>query len=185
MPVPEQGPHLWTTVESKVSVKAGGVTETTIGVSKGGILEVTALDVRTRRPLAGAELYVGSRQGHHGDSATTDATGVARVQLPPGTYEAHVRAGMLSARQSTEKITDGQTIRRTALLTPAPRIAGRVLDPKGRPAVEVEAAVYPFGDRLYTDAQGRFEAGFDGAMAPRVDWRRPETSRGGWPPRCP
>ena len=161
VPAPEQGPRLWTAVESKVSVQAGGITQTTVRVGKGGILEVTALDVRTRRPLAGAQLYAGSKQGHNGDSATTDVRGVARVQLPPGTYEAHVRAGMLSARQSTEKITDGQTIRRTALLTPAPRIAGRVLDPKGRPAVDVEAAVYPFGDRRYTDAQGRFEAGYD------------------------
>jgi protocatechuate 3,4-dioxygenase beta subunit len=161
VPVPEQGPHLWTTVESKVSVKAGGVTDVTIRVSKGGILEVTALDVRTRRPLAGAQLHVGSPQGHYGDSATTDATGVARVQLPPETYEVHVRAGMLSACKSTEKITDGQTIRRHALLTPPPRIAGRVFDPRGQPAVDVEAAVYPFGDRLYTDAQGKFEAGYD------------------------
>ena len=161
VPVPEQGPHLWTTVENKVSVKVGGVTEITVRVSKGGILEVTALDARTRRPLAGAQLHVGSKQEHYGDSATTDATGVARVQLPPGTYEAHVRAGMLSARQSTEKITDGQTIRRTALLTAAPRIAGRVLDPNGQPAVDVEAAVYPFGDRLHTDAQGKFEVGYD------------------------
>ena len=161
VPAPEQGPRLWTAVESKVSVKAGGVTETAVRVSKGGVLEVTALDVRTRRPLAGAELYAGSKQGHNGDSATTDATGVARSNSRREPTRSHVRAGMLSACQSTEKITDGQTIRRTALLTPAPRIAGRVLDPKGRPAVEVEAAVYPFGDRLYTDAQGRFEAGYD------------------------
>ena len=125
-----------------------------------------------------AQLHVGNKQGHNGDSATTDAKGLARVRLPPETYEVHVEAGMLSACQSTEKITDGQTIRHTALLTPPPRIAGRVLDPKGQPAVEVEAAVYPFGDRLCTDAQGRFDAGFDDATAPRVDSRRPGRQEG-------
>ena len=49
---PEQGVALWTALESKVSVKVGQVTETTIRVDKGGVLEVMALDARTRRPIA-------------------------------------------------------------------------------------------------------------------------------------
>ena len=102
---------------------------------------------------------------------------VWRVQLPPGTYEAHVRAGMLSACQSTEKITDGQTIRHTALLKSPPKVSGRVLDPQGRPMADV-AVVVAFGDHTYTDAQGRFESGYDQRFAP--DLVTAQAARMGW-----
>ena len=158
---PEQGPALWTALESKVSVKAGQVAETTIRVDKGGVLEVTALDARTRRPVAGAQLSAGGQLWNDGQFTTTDAGGVARIRVLPDTYEVHVVAGSLSQWHGTVKVIAGQTFRCEAPLPIFPRVSGRVLDLQGRPAANVVATVHPFGDHLPTDDGGRFELGYD------------------------
>jgi protocatechuate 3,4-dioxygenase beta subunit len=158
---PEQGPALWTGIESKVSVKAGRVAETTIRVDKGGVLEVTALNARTRRPVGGAQLSAGGQRWSQGLFATTDTGGVARIRVLPDTYTVHVVAGPLSQWQGTVQVIDGQTVRCEAPLRIFPRVSGRVLDPKGQLAVNVAVTVHPFGDRLATDAEGEFDLGYD------------------------
>lgn len=159
---PEQGLPLWTGATEKVSVKAGTVAETTIRVSKGGILEVTALDARTRRPVAGAHLSVSGQQGHQSASATANAKGVVLARVPADSYTTIVSAPQHTYCQSTIKVIDGQTVRREAQMPPHPRASGQVLGPQGRPAADVAVVIHPFGDHVYTDAQGRFEAGLDG-----------------------
>ena len=166
--VPEQGPPLWTSPTENVTIKAGAIAEPTIRVDKGGVLEVTALDARTRRPIAGAHVDASGQQRRQGQVATTDARGVACVRVPTDSYTVHVSAAAFSYSQSTVKITDGQTVRREALLPPAPRVSGRVLDPEGAPAADVAVVVHPFGDHVHTDAQGRFEAGYDERHAPKL-----------------
>ncbi|MCL5282779.1 MAG: carboxypeptidase-like regulatory domain-containing protein [Planctomycetes bacterium] len=177
---PEQGPALWTALESRVSVKAGQVAETTIRVDKGGVLEVTVLDARTRRPVADAQLSAGGQLRNHGQFATSDASGVARIRVPADTYRLAVVAGPLSQWQGMVPVTDGRTVRCEAPLTIFPRVTGRVLDPQGRPAANTVVTVHPFGDHLPTDAAGRFELGYDprfGTKRKFVVARDPESGR--------
>ncbi|MCX5643955.1 MAG: carboxypeptidase-like regulatory domain-containing protein [Phycisphaerae bacterium] len=158
---PEQGPALWAVLESKVSVKAGQVVETTVRVDEGGVLEMTVLNAQTRRPVAGAQVSAGGQRWGQGLFATTDAAGVARARVPADTYRVAIVAGPLSHWQGTVQVTEGGTVRCEALLSIFPRVSGRVLDPQGRPAANVEMTVHPFGDRLATDAAGKFELGYD------------------------
>jgi hypothetical protein len=158
---PEQGPALWTALESRISVKAGQVAETTIRVERGGVLEVTVLDARTRRPVADAQLSAGGQSWHDGGFVTTDAGGVARIRVLADTYRLAVVAGPLSQWQGTVQVTEGRTVRCEAPLPIFPKVSGRVLDPQGRPAANVVVTVHPFGDHLATDAAGKFELGYD------------------------
>jgi protocatechuate 3,4-dioxygenase beta subunit len=177
---PEQGPALWTALETKVSVKAGQTVETTIRVDKGGILEVMALDARTRRPVAGAQLSAGGQSWHDGGFVTTDAGGVARIRVLADTYRLAVVAGPLSLWQGTVQVTDGRTVRCEAPLTIVPRVTGRVLAPQGRPAANVMVTVHPFGDHIATDAQGKFDLGYDprfGTQRKFVVARDPQSGR--------
>ena len=159
MTAPERELPLWTSDAEKVSVKAGGVAEITIRLSKGGVLEATALDARTRRPLPGAKLEAAGQPSRRNHFARADAKGLARLRVPAGSYTVIVSAPQFSHAQSTVKVVEGQTIRREALLPASPRMSGRILDPQGRPAAGVVVSIHPFGDHVYTDAQGRFEAG--------------------------
>jgi protocatechuate 3,4-dioxygenase beta subunit len=177
---PEQGPALWTALETKVSVKAGQVAETTIRVAKGGVLEVTVLDARTRRPVAGAQLSAGGQLWKDGQFVTTDPGGVARIRVATDTYRLAVVAGPLSQWHGTVKVIEGQTVRCEAPLTIFPRVSGRVVDPQGRPAANIIVTVHPFGDHLATDAQGKFDLGYDprfGTKRKFVVARDPESGR--------
>ena len=165
---PEGDAPLWTAGDSRVSVKAGGVTETSIRVVKGGVLEVTVLDGQTRRPVRDATLGVHSQRRRVSRSAVADARGVARVRVPADSYAVYVSAPRYLACQDTIQTNDGQTIRREARLIPSPTVSGQVLDPRGRPAGEVAVVVHPFGDHVYTDPQGKFEAYYDEQQGARL-----------------
>jgi protocatechuate 3,4-dioxygenase beta subunit len=167
---PEQGPAPWIGMETKASVKAGQAAEATVRVSHGGVLEVTALDARTRRPVPGARLEAVSQQSRGFQFALADAKGVARVRLLAGSYTAYVFAAGFSRCQSTVKVADGQTIRREALLPASSRVSGRVLDSGGQPAGDVMVTLHPFGDHVYTDARGRFDAERDEQYGAKSGW---------------
>jgi len=62
-------------------------------VDKGGVLEVTALDARTRRPVAGAQLSAGDSCGTR---VISDQRRVGRGvhRVPADTYKVAVVAGL-------------------------------------------------------------------------------------------
>ncbi len=177
---PEQGVALWTALESKVSVKVGQTVETTVRVDKGGVLEVTALDAAPGALWPTPNQSAGGQLWNHGQFATSDASGVARIRVPPDTYRLAVVAGPLSQWQGTVQVTDGRTVRCEAPLTIFPRVSGRVLDPQGRAAANVVVTVHPFGDHLPTDAREGSSWATTRVLAPEqklVVARDPESGR--------
>ncbi len=180
---PEQGPVLWTSTTSGVSVQAGGTTEATIRLDKGNVLEVTVLDARSRRPMPGARLDASGQQRRQGQVATADAKGVARVRVPADSYTVVVSAPHFSRSQNTVNVPEGQTVRREALLPASPTMSGRVFDPKGQPMADVTVVIHPFGDRMYTQAQGRFEGGYDERYPPK--WVMAQVAGSGWAAAVP
>jgi hypothetical protein len=114
-------------------------------------------------PVAGARVSVGSRTWGRSQPALTDAQGVARVRAPAGFIHVYVRADRFSSWDAPVEVTEGQTVPCRVLMTPVPRVTGRVLDPDGLPVSDAVVTIQPFGDHAYTDSQGRFGA----AVEPR------------------
>ena len=127
--------------------------------SRGGVIDATIHDT-AGQPLKGAQVSVASQNG--GDSAPTSDRGVARLRLRPGDYSLRVAKEGWRAYESQVKCEKGQTNLLEITLEQAPRIAGTVLDPEGKPASNVAVTLFPKrnGDTL-TDAQGQFSLTWD------------------------
>lgn len=178
---PEEGPDLWVSKSTEVSVNAGqAAAEITVRVVKGGELEVAVLSAQARRPVPGARVSLYSREWGRDRPAVTDAKGVARVRAPAGEYDVYVTADQYSGYQSKEQVAAGQTFRYEALLSLPPRLFGRVLGVGGAPVGDAVVSVHPFGDHAYTDGNGRFDAAYDerhGAQGGFVLARDPKGNR--------
>jgi protocatechuate 3,4-dioxygenase beta subunit len=158
------GTDRWVAEGIEVSVQASRVTDDAVmRVSEGGVVVVTARSAGTRRPVAGARVSVWRQTWGRSQPAVTDAQGTVRVRAPAGFLQMSVGAERFSAWNTTVDLAAGQTLSCEALLTPTPRVAGRVLDPAGRPVGDTAVTIHPFGDHVYTDGQGRFE----GSVEPR------------------
>jgi hypothetical protein len=160
----KEGPDVWIAEGIESSVQAGRATEgAVIRVREGSVLVVTVLADQTRHPVAGARVSVYGQTWGRSQPALTDAQGVARVRAPAGSLHVYVGADRFSRWDAPVEVTDGQTVPCKVLLTPIPRVTGRVLDPDGLPVSDTAVSVQPFGDHAYTDSQGRFDA----AVEPR------------------
>jgi protocatechuate 3,4-dioxygenase beta subunit len=159
---PQQGPDLWIAEGIDVLVRGGRATEDAVlHVREGGTLVVTVLADQTRRPLAGARVSVYGQTWGRSQPALTDAQGVARIRTPAGSQRVYVAADRFSTWDTSVEVTEGQTLPCEVLMTPVPMISGRVLDPAGVPVSDAAVTIHPFGDHVYTDAGGRFEAGIE------------------------
>jgi len=130
-------------------------------VREGGVLVVTALADRTKRAVAGARVSARGQTWGRGQPMLTDAQGVARVRAPAGFLHVYVGADRFSTWDTSVEVTDGQTASCEAVLTLVPRMTGRVLDPNGLPVSDVAVSTQPFGDHVYTDARGWFDAAIE------------------------
>jgi len=115
-----------------------------------------------------ATLSAYGQQEKASQSAVTDAKGEARIRVPADSYGVYVSAPHYVHCQDSIKMAVGQTVQRQAFLVPSQVVSGRVLDPEGRPAAEVGVAIHPFGDQIYTDRQGKFEAYHDERQGARL-----------------
>jgi hypothetical protein len=162
---PDEGGSQWVGEHVDARVNGDKVTrDVTVSVGGGGTAEVTVLDAKTRRPLPGAKVYVYGQTWRTDKPAVANQQGVACVRAPAGEYEAEASADGYSYWRIPEGavITAGQTVRLEAMLDPdPPKVTGRVLDSAGGPASDVCVGLHPFGDRIYTDRQGRFVAAYD------------------------
>jgi hypothetical protein len=162
---PDEGGSEWIGGPVETRVNADKVTsDVAVQVGKGGTAEVTVLDAKTRRPLPGAKLSLYGQTWRTDKPGVANQQGVACVRAPAGKYEAQAFADGYSLWRIPEGavITAGQTVRLEAMLDPdPPKVTGRVLDSAGRPASDVCVGLHPFGDRVYTDSQGRLAASYD------------------------
>lgn len=156
----------WVAAPMPVTLKAG---ETKTGlkfeVSKGGILEVAIADAASNKPLEKASVNIQAAQGSRWFGGTSDAEGVARIRLAPGTYQfqgASKQGYGYEQRQEMVTVEEGTTKRVAVALKETPRIRGVARDPAGAPVAGARVRVLPAGYQdITSDAEGRFEAAWD------------------------
>jgi protocatechuate 3,4-dioxygenase beta subunit len=159
---PEQGPESWVSKSVNVLLKPGQtVADATIQVTRGGILDVTVLDNRTKRPLSNVRVNARGQEWSRIRPALTDAKGVARLRVPAAQFSLDVRADDFYPWRNTEQVADGQIVTYQALLVPLAEFTGRVLDSANHPVTDVAVTIHPFGDHAYTDDRGRFAGHWD------------------------
>jgi protocatechuate 3,4-dioxygenase beta subunit len=164
----------WMPASKEVVARAGKTQSVELEVSKGGVLEVSVVDSESNKPIAGAEVTPAraSSQDVPADapaigSAISDASGVARLRLPPGLYEPIDGKKVGEYDQETiefdqaAEVEEGKVTKaEIALSKRLGHFLGAVLDPNGR-AVEGAVIYGPtFGghcDRTLTGPGGRFE----------------------------
>ncbi len=156
----------WVGAAVPVTVKSGqAVTALKVEVSKGGILEVAVTDATRHTPLEKASASVRTTQGSQVFSGISDAEGIIRIRLAPGTYQL-LRASRqgYGYEQQTQTVTieEGATKRVAVALKETPKIRGVVRDPGGAPAAGVRIRIIPVGrDEITSDAQGKFELAWE------------------------
>jgi protocatechuate 3,4-dioxygenase beta subunit len=156
----------WVAAPVPVTLKAGEArTDLKIEVSKGAILEVAVTDAADHQPIEKASASARASQGGQWFSSISDADGVARLRLAPGTYEIGVyRQGYShEARSRTVTIEEGIAKHVDMALTRMPRIGGSVRDAGGAPVAGAQVRILPAGRQdATTDAEGKFEITWDG-----------------------
>ncbi len=159
---PEQGLERWVGNAVEVLWQPGQATaDTTVGVTQGGVVEVTALDKHTEAPLPGVEVGASGPGWGRSRPALTDDKGVARLRVPAGQFSLKVTPDGFCPWQNTEEMADGQTLRYQALLARQPKFTGRVLDSANHPVANAAVTLHPAGDHVYTDDNGRFAGHWD------------------------
>jgi protocatechuate 3,4-dioxygenase beta subunit len=161
---PRNGLADWVAAPVPVELKAGEARAgLKIEVSKGGLLEITVTDAASNKPLEKASVGV-SQSGQY-VSGTSNAQGIIRLRLAPGTCQVQniFKQGYSStAKPQTVTIEEGTTQRLTATLQEVPKVRGIVRDPDGAPVSGARVRIMPAGYQDTTsDAEGRFEIAWD------------------------
>lgn len=162
---PSPGPWEWTAAAQPAAIVPGSDTSgISFTLTHGGVLSGTVTDVKTGKPISGAEVYVDGPGG--GQNAGTDTAGRYTLHVPPGGQRVYLEAspGMKAADPKTVVVADGQTqtadFQSTMPLHPAV-VRGLVVGPTGKPVAgaKVTAAGQSQQEddtQQVTDAQGRF-----------------------------
>lgn len=172
-------PDLWVGKRVAVSVQAGQTSKrTVVRVTQGGVFEVTARHARTGKPLAGMQVSVWNDEwGRHG--MITDAQGWASIRCIPGSHSISMGGEQMTTWRTMEAVRAGQTVQVEALVDFAPKVTGTVVDTRNQPVAHAQVMVRT-GDRVVTDAQGRFSASCQKNASVKALWimaRDPERGR--------
>ncbi|MFC1760637.1 carboxypeptidase regulatory-like domain-containing protein [Planctomycetota bacterium] len=144
-------------------------------LTRGGLLEVLVTAEGSGHPIKQASINLRAEDGDHRLYTSTDANGLARQRLYPGSYRISGvnKPGLTRVSRISQQIVtikNGETVRKIYTLGPEPKIEGIVRDSNGVPLPNVNIMVTPFGSRTVTsDDRGRFE----------IAWRRPNMSMSG------
>jgi len=140
-----------------------------VKVEKGTMLEVIARDETTGRPLSGIQMYVRKMSADNSKGffriADTGTDGIAHIHVPPGQLNVNVSRcnGYKPPSREGVQVTAFRNKRSRVEIMLEPRfwVRGTVLEVSGRPARPAVVKAYPFGDTVFTDSSGRFEAKTD------------------------
>ena len=130
-------------------------------LEKGEIIECKVRENGSEKPLAGMSV---SAYGEAGSARSiTDKTGIVKLRVPPGEYQAYASGESYITWRVNEPVIvkAGEVTHLDVLLDKSPTLSGSVIDSDGRPAKDVLVTVHPFGDHVYTDQEGQFVAGYD------------------------
>ncbi|OHB57412.1 MAG: hypothetical protein A2Y07_04300 [Planctomycetes bacterium GWF2_50_10] len=143
----------WAPVNEKVVIKAGETTKSQVRLSTGGVIEVTVLDGK-KAPVKETLVYAHNPTGgFSGASGYTDANGIARLRVLPGSYQVQMQNARLSEQVEVEQ---GQTAKLTLEGKNPVKITGIARDGQGKPVAGAKMSLPYYGWTAETDAQGQF-----------------------------
>lgn len=156
----------WIVKPLTVSIRTADVEDAVLELGKGGLLEVTVVDSATEEPISGAQVQLNNEEDNIHQGATSDASGIARKQLPAGTYRVSAYG------QGYQYLNDGGTVvvenNKTATLTVQlggqAKISGKVFGPDGKPAAGADVRIVPGSggrENVTTDENGTFKLAWD------------------------
>lgn len=159
---PEDETAQWIAKPVEANVAAGRITDDVqVLLEKGELIECTVREYGSEQPLAGMQV---SAYGEAGRArSVTNETGIAKLRVPPGEYQAYASGeGCIDWRVNEPVVVKlGESKHLDVLLEKSPTISGSIADANGQPAQDVSVTFHPFGDHVYTDREGKFVAGFD------------------------
>lgn len=150
----------WVAESVPVVIEPGRTTtDVQIKAARGGVLEVSVVSEKERKPEPEVRLLVQSPNFSVWSNAGDD--GVGRLRLPGGIFYLLAYQYGTWAKNVEVKIEEGET-NRVEVEMPAPvKIAGVVRRADGQPAANIEVQVISSydlsADKSFTDAAGRFE----------------------------
>ena len=143
-------------VKTRAGETTGGVT---IGLSRGGTLDVVITDVISSQPIEGARISVDSRRNQD-LTAQSDADGRRCFRVLPGRWRVAVSADSYKQPGGQQvEVIEGATSDLALWLTPLPDVKGVVLDPAGEPVADASVRIGAHGPLAQTDTAGRFQVG--------------------------
>jgi hypothetical protein len=135
---------------------------------KGELLGIRVIDSETKKPIAGAEIYLYQKEANepyvqrYHATEYTDANGMVRVRKPKSVCQCY--AGSFDDYKGEElQIGDGNDRKLMTIdLTPYPNARGKVIDESGKAVEGVQVRVKPSGKiAMLTDKKGRFDIAYD------------------------
>jgi len=156
------------------------VKELTVALDKGGLIEIIAREKESKKPVSNLPVYFWqARQDEHStfykNSETSKTDGTLRVWAPPGECKLSARYDryLLQTLEDEVIVAKGQTAKLEILLDSYPGVSGVVLNESGQPvAGAIIVMVHPFGQEVFTDATGKFEAIFEARSGERCLFAR-------------
>ncbi len=162
---PRDRPAEWTAPDVKVTAIAGRTVNANVPVGKGGLIEVTVLDLETGKPIENTKVTVTQRAafckyvGWY-NRVYTNAQGLARLRAPVGEcrlWEASADDYQYYEDPQAMTISGNEVVQRVVKLQAHPAVTGVVHDPDGRPAAGATVfGRHAGGGPVRTDEQGRF-----------------------------
>jgi protocatechuate 3,4-dioxygenase beta subunit len=154
----------WVTESPIISLKAGEVKrDVRLEISRGALLEVLVKSGTGDKPIRDATISLRPDQASRWISTASDANGVARLRLTPGTYRLDPYAkGYARSQQQTVALADGQTHRVTVVLNETPQVTGVVRDGEGKPVSGAALSIMPGNQgEVVSDQYGKFTVLWD------------------------
>ncbi len=156
----------WVAAPVPVTLETGQVeTGVRIAAVKGGLLEAAVTEAAGQKPVEKASVSIRDQRDSRWFSGSSDAEGIARMRLMPGTYQmqgVYKQGYTYDGRPQDITIEEGVTKRMAVTLKETPKIRGVVRDPDGVPVAGARIRVLPVGrEDVTSDAEGRFEAAWE------------------------
>jgi hypothetical protein len=156
----EQKKSLWTIKPLTIEIRSGSPNDDIqVTVEKGGFIELLVQEEETNRPLYDFFARVWGENALYILGLNT--SGKARFCVLPGEYKVNFwhKKPYSSWFANDPVIVDaGKTSQLPITMEKVLNIPGKIIDPDSEPAAGIMVTVSPYGDQVYTDKNGVFQA---------------------------
>jgi len=158
----------WVALPQAVTLDQGqALKDVKMEIGKGGIVEILVTSAADGKPVPNASVGLQYEGRSLWSGAESDANGLARVRLVPGTYRIQsANAPGYTSQRSEQSVTvaEGQTHRMNVTVQELPRVSGVVRDPNGAPVAGASLSVLPgvsSRSETVSDSDGRYAVTWD------------------------